>query len=140
MSTNENKTISYNGMELECIESGYWPDGVTLVCSDNGKDFRVINFAVILRNGRSLSENGVPSAHWRHWAILPPKPAQRRLTNRELAGLARKEYDVLWLDRVCPFHDYDKCSENDQCSENVKGVRAPNSDEWLEPTIALLEK
>ena len=61
MST-EKKTINYNSMELPCIESGYWPDGVTLVmCDVEGQDVRYSEIeqieAAIAQRARSLQPN-----------------------------------------------------------------------------------
>lgn len=129
--------INYNGMELECIESGYWPDGVTLVGTDNGSQFSIIDDAVCLRLVRAIDKNGSTSAHWRHWAILPPKPATRRLTNREVAKLCRAGWDACVCGTVSSAHEYSIHNEKKEAEDTV--LRAPNSDEWLEPTSDLLE-
>ena len=95
---------------------------------------------ICLHNGRAFFENGCVGNTWKYWAILPPKPAPRRLKNRELADLCRKGWDVLWERRVYEFHDYDKGEEGVPCCENVEAVRAPGSDEWVEPTSDLLDE
>lgn len=78
MST-EKKTINYEGQELPCIESGYWSDGVTLVLHDGNITSREVREVVCLRSGSVLRSNGSFMTGWRFWAILPPKPAPRRL-------------------------------------------------------------
>lgn len=132
--------INYNGQELETITEGYWPEGVTLLYSDSGTEWEASAIkAICLHNGRAFYADGRTGSSWTHWAVLPPKPATRRLTNRELADLCREGWDVLWEGRVYAFHDYDKGEEDMQCCENAKAVRAPGSDEWVEPATEMLE-
>ena len=141
MST-EKKTINCKGIELECIESGYWPDGVTLVmCDVEGQDVRFsVNTIFLHENIALYVEDGKRhnTGHWNYWALLPPKPAPRRLTNRETYGLWRKGYD---FQSNCgtimePAHNVQ--IENCAVPDGWK-LRAPNTDEWLEPTSDLLE-
>lgn len=48
MSTTEKKTINYKGMELPCIDSGYWSNGVTLVmCDGDCTNAIILNFIEI---------------------------------------------------------------------------------------------
>ena len=139
MST-EKKTINYNGMKLECIKSGYWPDGITLVLRDRDDEVEPTDVKVIcLHNGIAFYADGESSAEWGCWAILPPKPAPRRLTNRELAGLCRKGWEILSRCTVFHTHFYAIEAEKMSCGEHIRSLRAPNSDEWLEPTSDLLE-
>ena len=137
----EKKTINYNGMELECIESGYWPDGVTLVGSNTTDLHKMphiyVHDGVCLCNGRAFSLGGPTSLQWKYWAILPPKPAPRRLTNREVAKLCRAGWDACVCGTVSSAHEYSIHDEKKEAEDTV--LRAPNSDEWLEPTSDLLE-
>ena len=140
MST-EKKKINYNGMELECIDSGYWPDGVTLVLRDRDDEVEPIDVKVIcLHNGIAFYADGESSAEWGCWAILPPKPAPRRLTNREAHELCKNGYSILRASGfIIDRNDYYAENENDPLCNSALKLRAPNSDEWLEPTSDLLE-
>ena len=129
----EKKTINYKGMELPCIESGYWPDGVTMLC---GAGYAVNN-VVCLQAGRVITKVGTTSRAGEVWAILPPKPAPRRLTNREVAKLCRAGWDACVCGTVSSAPEYSIHDENDYVEDT--SLRAPNSDEWLEPTSDLLE-
>ncbi len=140
MST-EKKTINYNGMELECIESGYWPEGVTLVGEVHGEENLLYDDVICLGANRCFLSTGDIGVYSNYWAILPPKPAPRRLTNRELAGLCRKGWDLCNIGIVLSHHHaYEKVFSDMPCSITCHFVRAPNSDEWLEPTSDLLER
>lgn len=138
MSTTEKKTINYNGMELPCIESGYWPNGETLVCGDSPNGETEITGVVCLQSERAFSSNAGVSARYLFWAILPQKPAARRLTNRETLGLCRKGYDIDILGMVGATFWYTKNQDDEYVSDGTR-LRAPNTDEWLEPTTDLLE-
>lgn len=132
--------INYNGQELETITEGYWPDGVTLVHSDNGTAWeKGAVKAICLRNSRAFYADGRTGYPWKHWAILPPKPAPRRLTNREALGLCRKGWDVLYRGDVATSFIYPISDENNEACEYCEKLRAPGSDEWVEPTSELLE-
>ena len=132
--------INYNGQELETITEGYWPDGVTLLHSDGGVEWEAgaVN-AICLHNGRALYADGRTGSSWAHWAILPSKPAPRRLTNREAFELCRKGYDVLYRGDVARYFIYPLADENEAACEYCEKLRAPGSDEWVEPTTELLE-
>lgn len=141
MST-EKKTINYNGMELECIDSGYWPNGVTLVmCDVEGQDVRFsVNTIFLHENIALYVEDGKRhnTGHWKYWAILPPKPAPRRLTKCEAYRLWRKGWDY----KNASGRVLEPCymdSDKDELTHQGSRLRAPNSDEWLEPTSDLLE-
>lgn len=139
MST-EKKTINYNGMELECIDSGYWRDGVTLVRGDEIDEMTECELkAICLYENVAMYSDKETSAYWKYWAILPPKPAPRRLTRREVYALWRKGWDYRSASgRVLEpsYMDVDK----DELKQQGSRLRAPNTDEWLEPTSDLLER
>lgn len=82
--------IEYKGQELETITEGYWPDGVTLVFCDEYFSVRKCKGVVCLRNGVAPTLSAGCTAQWKYWAVLQPKPAVRRLTNREALALCRK--------------------------------------------------
>ena len=132
-------TINYNGQELECITEGYWPEGVTLVWSDaNGNVVGTYRDVVCLVDRHALGV-GHQSVAWDYWAILPPKKAPRRLTNREVAELVTQErFSVLDGEWVYHYMTYKKEFENEPTPKGIK-LRSPGSDEWLEPTTELLE-
>ena len=136
--------LQYEGQEVERITEGYWPEGVTLIRSDDGSDFEQFENVVCLRTredgyGVALTKAGHSSAHWRYWAIKPTKPAPRRLTNREAAELVTgKRFSVLDGEWVYHYTTYKAGYENEQAPKGIK-LRAPGSDEWLEPTSDLLE-
>ena len=130
--------MQYNGKDVELITEGYWPEGVTLICSDDGIDWNVHGGIVCLHNCVAFYNRGDCGLTWKYWAILPTKPAQRRLTNREVAGICRKGWDLLDGEWVYAHASYKKEYENDPTPQGVM-LRAPNSDEWLEPTSELLE-
>ena len=139
MST-EKKTINYNGMELECIESGYWPDGINMLCTDNNIFESDVQGVVCLRSGVAFLKDGCTTSHWKYWALLPAKPAPRRLTNREAHELCKNGYSILRASGfIIDRNDYYAENENDPLCNSVSKLRAPNSDEWLEPTSELLE-
>ena len=123
--------MQYNGQEVELITEGYWPEGVTLVCSEYA-----ITDVICLRAGRVITKVGTTSLAGQ-WAILPSKPAQRRLTNREVAKLCRAGWDACVCGTVSSAPEYSIHDENREAEDTA--VRAPNSDEWLEPTSDLLE-
>ena len=132
-------TINYNGQELECITEGYWPEGVTLVWSDaNGNAVGTYSEVVCLVDGRALGV-GHQSAIWDLWAILPPKPAPRRLTNREIHKLWRSGWDIKNILGLILTPEYHEDVEDSICTGQIK-LRAPGSDEWVEPTSDLLEE
>lgn len=132
--------IKYNGMELETITEGYWPEGVTLVFCDDGDTTCADGWGgvVCLFNGHAFTRSGAASPHWQHWAILPPKPAQRRLTWREAYGLWRSGWDFLSECELVQEPCYKQDEETSPVDGNQK-LRAPGSDEWVEPTSDLLE-
>lgn len=131
--------INYNGQELETITEGYWPEGVTLLHSDSGTEWEAGAVkAICLHNGRALYADGRTGVSWEHWAVLPSKPAPRRLTNREVYSLSKKGWDVLNNGDAVFLPSY--CIEDeDKICNWVKKLRAPGSDEWVEPTTDLLE-
>lgn len=130
--------MKYEGQEIELITEGFWPKGVELICSDDGVEWQSSTF-VFLYSGRGFRANGTTSAHWEYWAILPSKPAPRRLTNREVAKLCRAGWDVICDNEfVNQSHPYYVKYENEEVDDGVR-VRAAGSDEWLEPTSDLLE-
>ena len=124
--------MKYNGQEVELITEGYWPEGVTLICGEYA-----ITDVICLRAGRVITKVGT-TALAGQWALLPTKPAPRRLTNREVAGLCRKGWDLLDGEWVYAHASYKKQYENDPAPQGML-LRAPGSDEWLEPTSDLLE-
>ena len=129
--------MQYNGQDVELITEGYWPEGVELICGDDGVRWQSSTF-VCLRNMVGFRANGTMSADWKHWALLPAKPAPRRLTNREVAELCKKGWDTADGEWIYLHWHYKKEYENDPTPQGVT-LRAPNSDEWLEPTSELLE-
>ena len=131
--------MQYNGQEVELITEGYWPEGVTLIYSDDGKDWCARTNCVCLAKKMAFSTDFVSVAGgWRYWAIKPTKPAPRRLTNREVANLCKKGWDTADGEWIYLHWDYKKEYENDPTPQGVT-LRAPNSDEWVEPTSDLLE-
>lgn len=135
--------LQYEGQEVETITEGYWPEGVTLICSDDGIDVRFINAAVCLQTGpdgygAAVAKDGFTTSRWKYWAIKPTKPATRRLTNREMAKLCRDGWDRKYKGRIRTTGGYGEDIENDPIPDGVL-LRAPDSDEWLEPTTELLE-
>ena len=136
--------LQYEGQEVECITEGYWPEGVTLLASDDEFNVGLFENAVCLRtredgNGVALAKDGCSSCRWKYWAIKPTKPAPRRLTNREAYNLWRKGWDVLDTSSDVRTPAYCLADESSPCYEHFSKLRAPGSDEWLEPTTALLE-
>ena len=130
--------MKYNGQEVKLINKGYWPEGVTLICNDGDeKDWVDIDDVVCLRNNYSFRKDGSRSLHWPNWAIKPTKPAPRRLTNREVAKLCRAGWDACVCGTVTSAHEYGIHDENDYVEDT--SLRAPNTDEWLDPTSELLE-
>lgn len=138
MST-EKKIINYDGMELECVDSGYWPDGIDMLCTDVEVFESDVKGIVCLQSGVAFLKDGCTTSRWKYWAILPQKPAPPRLTNRQLFNLCQNGYAILFNGSVFGYWNYSIDSENNACSAGVTGVRSPNSDEWLEPTRDLLE-
>ena len=129
--------MQYHGQEVELITEGYWPEGATLICSDDGKNWEVkINLNAIVNN-RAISI-GATTRKCNYWAVLPTKPAPRRLTNREVAKLCRAGWSLLDGEWVYAHASYKKQYENDPAPQGML-LRAPNTDEWLEPTSDLLE-
>ena len=128
-------TINYEGQELECITEGYWPEGVTLI----GK-FGLMADVILLHEGFAHTKNGVTSIPWYKYAILPPKPAPRRLTNLEAFRLCKKGWDVLYKGDVARYFIYPLSRENKAACDYCEKLRAPDSDEWVEPTSDLLEE
>ena len=126
-------------MELETITEGYWPEGATLLHSDGGKEWEEGAVkAIRLHNCRAFYADGRTGFQWAHWAILPTKPTPRRLTNREVLALCRKGWDVFYNDLVGTTFRYPKNEDNIAIVDGAK-LRAPGSDEWLEPTSDLME-
>ena len=131
--------LQYEGQEVECITEGYWPEGVSLICSDDGTAWHRHDGIVCISDGVAFYRRGDCGLTWKYWALIPTKPAQRRLTNRELAELVtEKRFSVLDGEWVYHYMTYKAEYENDPTPQGVK-IRAPNSDEWLEPTSELLE-
>jgi hypothetical protein len=130
--------IEYNGMKLEEITEGYWPEGVTLVAFDGCAHKEYIG-VVCLCNSFAFIANGVVSFIWPHWAVLPPKPPARRLTNREVHDLCKKGYSLNYNDMVTSQYIYAIGCEDYPCGRDIKSLRAPDSDEWVEPTSEVLE-
>ena len=128
-------TIDYNGQELECITEGYWPEGITMISSAGHS----VGGVVCLQACRILTNVGTTLQAAR-WAILPPKPAPRRLTNREAFGLCKKGWDVLYKGDVARYFIYPLSRENKAACDYCEKLRAPDSDEWVEPTSDLLEE
>jgi len=74
-------------------------------------------------------------------AALLKKPS-RRLTNREVGELCKKGWDILFDGDI--YYGYypqkvDPRVENNFANVNVSSMRAPNSDQWRDPTTDLLE-
>ena len=131
--------INYNGQELETITEGYWPEGVTLLHSDSGTEWEAGAVkAICLHNSRALYADGRTGSSWAHWAILPPKSAPRRLTNREIHKLWRNGWDIKNGSGLICTPEYTEDVE-DIANTAVITLRAPGSDEWVEPTTDLLE-
>ena len=135
--------LQYEGQEVETITEGYWPEGVDLICCDGDLIWEEIPNVVCLATGKAygsaITRDGFASSPFRHWAIKPTKPAPRRLTNREVAELVTQErFSVLDGEWVYHYMTYKKEFENEPTPKGIK-LRAPGSDEWLEPTTALLE-
>lgn len=131
--------INYNGQGLEAITEGYWPEGVTLVCEKNNL-FKIFADVVCMRNSRVMLKNGDSYGDklaFSYWAILPPKPATRRLTNREVLALCRKGWDVCVCGTVSSTPEYSIHDEDEEAEDT--SLRAPGHDEWVEPTSELLE-
>ena len=132
--------MKYNGQEVDLITDGYWPKGETLICSDDGKTW-LEEKVFFLRDGHAIfdeKENGTCWTNYAYWALLPAKPAPRRLTNREVAKLCKKGWDTADGEWIYLHWHYKKEYENDPTAQGVT-LRAPDSDEWLEPTSDLLE-
>ena len=130
--------LQYDGQEVETITEGYWPEGVTLVCSNDGVDWINRSGIVCISNGVAFYKDGECGQPWKYWAIKPTKPATRRLTNREVAKLCRAGWDRKRNDQIRTYYGYRSDMENDPVPQGNL-LRAPNSDEWLEPTSELLE-
>ena len=130
--------MQYNGQEVELITEGYWPEGVTLICSEDGVDWNEHGGIVCISDGMPFYKGGYCGQFLKHWALIPAKPAPRRLTNREVAKLCRAGWNLLDGEWVYAHASYKKEYENDPTPQGVT-LRAPNSDEWLEPTSELLE-
>ena len=130
--------MKYNGQDVELITEGYWPEGVTLICSDDGKDWNPLLDVVCLHDCHVFYKNAEVGLRWKHWALLPAKPAARRLTNREVAKLCKVGWDTADGEWIYLHWHYKKEYENDPTPQGVR-LRAPSSDEWLEPTSDLLE-
>ena len=128
--------MQYNGQEVDLITEGYWPEGETLICSDDGKTW-LEGKVFFMRDGHAIfdgKEKGTCWTHYTYWALLP---APRRLTNREVAKLCRAGWDACVCGTVTSAHEYGIHDENDYVQDT--SLRAPDSDEWLEPTSELLE-
>ena len=131
--------MKYNGQEVELITEGYWPEGVTLIYSDDGISWIERKDCVCLAKSTAFSLSYITNAvGWEYWAFLPAKPAPRRLTNREVGTLCKKGWDTADGEWIYLHWHYKKEYENDPTAQGVT-LRAPNSDEWLEPTSELLE-
>ena len=131
--------VTYNGQEVELITEGYWPEGVTLICGYDGVTW-LEEKVFFLRDGHAIfdgKEKGTCWTHYTYWALLPAKIAHRRLTNREVAKLCRAGWDACVCGTVSGAPEYSVHDENREAEDTV--LRAPNSDEWIEPTSELLE-
>ena len=126
--------LQYNGQELESVTEGYWAEGVTMISSAGHS----VNGVICLQSSRILTNVGTTLQAAR-WAILPPKPAPRRLTNREAFELCKKGWDVLYKGDVARYFIYPLSRENEAACDYCEKLRAPGSDEWVEPTSDLLE-
>lgn len=128
--------MKYNGVEVELITAGYWPEGEKILCSDSGISWHELPI-VCLHNGRAFYTDG-DVAGWKYYALKPAKPAPRRLTNREVYRLWRSGWDAMTEhgDIMEPGYSVDR--ENDLAPDGTK-LRATDSDEWVEPTSDLLE-
>ena len=134
--------IKYNGAELETITYGYWPEGVTLICqneNERGVQTTILKDVFCLHDHRAYYGESNIGWLFKRFAILPTKPAPRRLTNREVAKLCHAGWEVDISGTVFGWHYYRKAQENTTCSYSVIALRAPNSDTWLDPTSDLLE-
>lgn len=131
--------MKYNGQDVELITEGYWPEGVLLIQSNYCDEWNAPSCkAICLHNGMAFYIDGHVGRYFEHWAILPTKPAPRRLTNREVSTLCKKGWDTADGEWVYLYWHYKKEYENDPTPQGVT-LRAPSSDEWLEPTSDLLE-
>lgn len=135
--------LQFEGHEVETITDGYWPEGVELICSDDGINWGGLT-VVCLNSGVCLCfgiGNEAKAMHWKYWAIKPTNLAPRRLTNREVANLCKKGWDILTKYNLVSYAALDTRIENENksCRDVVFKLRAPDSDEWLDPTTALLE-
>ena len=130
--------MQYNGQEVGLITEGYWPEGETLICSDDGENWSIHQEIVCISNCTSFYRHGDCGCKWQYWALLPAKPAQRRLTNREIYGLWRKGWDICDNYGTVITPKYSLAVEGCPCTSLIT-LRAPNSDEWVEPTSDLLE-
>ena len=132
--------LQYEGQEVERITEGYWPEGVELIQSNGGTVWNAPSRKVVcLKNGVAFYEDGRRGMRFEYFAIKPTKPAPRRLTNREVAELAaEKRFSVLDGEWVYRYMNYKAEYENDPTPKGIK-LRAPDSDEWLEPTTDLME-
>jgi len=117
--------------------------------SDDIHDDRQALRAVYSFDGvRVSTQSGVP---WRYCmpmeghpipeSALLKKPS-RRLTNREVGELCKKGYDILFAGDI--YYGYyplkvDHRAENSPANVNASSMRAPNSDQWRDPTTDLLE-
>ena len=112
---------------------GYWPEGVTMISSAGHS----VNGVICLQSSRILTTVGTTLQAAR-WAILPPKAAPHRLTNREFMTLCTKGWFFLHDGIVSNNGFYNLEHENEPVFGEYK-LRAPGSDEWVEPTSDLLE-
>lgn len=130
--------LLYNGQPVELITLGYWPDGIDLICSDDGSVWHDKR-AICLHDGIIFDEDCDTSVMYKYWAIKPAKHAARRLTNREVFELCKKGWDVLSVGKVQNYWPHRLIDENEPTLLNLEKLRAPGSDEWVEPTSDLLE-
>lgn len=90
--------------------------------------------------GKWITENGTRFSH-AYPLVLNKKP-KRRMTNRQLAMWLAKGNGERSGDRMLnsyQYHNYDKMKPNDLVDEEVF-VRKWDSEEWIEPTVDLLEE
>ena len=126
--------LQYEDQEVEIVTEGYWPEGVTMVSSAGHS----VDGVICLQSCRILTKVGT-TLQAAEWAIKPTKPAPRRLTNREALSLCKIGFDCLYDGDVAHSFIYPLVDEDKPACNWCQKLRAPNSDEWLEPTSELLE-
>lgn len=134
----------FNDVEVEKIETGDWPEGISLIASNGGFDFTIYEGVVCLRLGVAFLAIGCTSRPHSFWAVLPPKPAvpkEERLSNRQFGALLNQGYDILTEEGLVVYNAHSTCLDSEEdspCPDLVKAVRAPKTGTWLEPTTGRL--